>query len=32
MVVDGDVLEITRASDTDVKALVDAFIKRHSEG
>ena len=32
MVVDGDVLEITGASDTDVKALVDAFIKRHSEG
>ena len=32
MVVDGDVLEITGASDVDVKALVDAFVKRHSEG
>jgi hypothetical protein len=31
MVVDGDVLEITGASDVDVKALVDAFVKRHGE-
>lgn len=32
MVVDGDVLEITGASDVDIKALVDAFVKRHGEG
>jgi hypothetical protein len=31
MTVDGDVLEITGASSTDVKQLIDAWVQRHSE-
>jgi hypothetical protein len=31
MTVDGDVLEITGASSTDVKQLIDAWVQRHGD-